>query len=408
MHVAVVRHPAVVPEIRRQSRTLRQPSEVDPLLGQHLPGTPAHRPVHTPVRHAVAPLEGLPVQVRVVREADAGPQVAAHILDPALHLALRLCPIRLAHPQLESDAQRQVQHPPVPLRTPVRIPAQHHHLRVVIQAPPRRPAEVFERVDVALHEARHVRTPDELDVDRSRPAQHHHERPEPVLASVCADVAEAPPVHLRLLAGLRLEPHRRAGLSTTAWRHVGLQDRIPPVVAPFTQLPVQHDAVVQTLPQPAVDVAGVGVQLGRPRRSLLRLRHSRRPQILAHRVPGDAQLPCDPADRMPLTPHLVQVFHRPTFQQRSPPRQSAGRMLLLRGGSIPFRHHGVIFKPSLTLGWPSGRASPFGGAFPFQTDQVMVGVLSVVASRRTRDPPGLGPRRHRGPSLSSQTWRRRG
>ena len=41
MHVAVVRHSAVVPEIRRHRRTLRQPSEVDPLLGQHLPGTPA-------------------------------------------------------------------------------------------------------------------------------------------------------------------------------------------------------------------------------------------------------------------------------------------------------------------------------------------------------------------------------
>ena len=76
-----------------------------------------------------------------------------------------------------------------------------------------------------------------------------------------------------------------------------------------------------------------------------------------------------PADRMPLTPHLVQVFHRPTFQQRSPPLQSAGRMLLLRGGSIPFRHHWVIFKPSLT--WEhfsccqdSARASEYPGHIP--------------------------------------------
>jgi len=37
--------------------------------------------------------------------------------------------------------------------------APHHHLRVVIQAPPRHTAEVFERADVTLNEDRHVLTP---------------------------------------------------------------------------------------------------------------------------------------------------------------------------------------------------------------------------------------------------------
>ena len=309
MHVAVMRHPAVVPEIRRQRRTLRQPAEVDPLLGQHLPGTPARRPVHAPVGHTVAPLESLPVQVRVVRETDAGPQVAAHILDPALHLPLGLGPIRLAHPQLEADAQRQVQHSPVPLRTPVCITAQHHHLGVVVQAPPRHAAEVVERIDVALHEARYVRTPYELNVDRSRPAQHHHEGPEPVPAAVSPNVVEAPPVHLCLFAGLRLEPHRRPGLAATTWRYVSLQDRIPPVVPPFTQLPVQHDAVLQSFPQATFDVRHVRVQLRGTPTPWPGPHRLRSVQIPPHRVPCDIQLSRNPPDRTARPFHLVDLFH---------------------------------------------------------------------------------------------------
>lgn len=60
------------------------------------------------------------------------------------------------------------------------------------------------------------------------------------------------------------------------------------------------------------------------------------------------ETPEEPADRMPLTPHLVQVFHRPTFQQLTPPVQVSRGDVLLRGGSIPFRHWWVIIKPALT------------------------------------------------------------
>ena len=62
-----------------------------PLLVQHLPRYPVSRAVHPGVRHHVAPLQGLPVRVGVVGEAQAGPHVAPYVLHPALDLALGLC-----------------------------------------------------------------------------------------------------------------------------------------------------------------------------------------------------------------------------------------------------------------------------------------------------------------------------
>ena len=60
-------------------------------------------------------------------------------------------------------------------------------------------------------------------------------------------------------------------------------------VSPGPQFPQQHDAVLQPLSQPPVDVLGVGVQLRSPWRPRLGVHRLRRVQILEHRVAGKAQ-----------------------------------------------------------------------------------------------------------------------
>ena len=53
---------------------------------------PVSRAMHSGVGHRVAPLQGLTVQIGVVGEAQAGPQVAPDVLHPALNLPLVWAP----------------------------------------------------------------------------------------------------------------------------------------------------------------------------------------------------------------------------------------------------------------------------------------------------------------------------
>ena len=221
--------------------------------------------MHPPVGHAVAPLQPLAVQIGVIGEPDAGPDVALDVLHPALHFSLRLRPVGLAQSRLEAHPLGEVRHPPVPHRPGLLVTAQGHHLGVVAEAPPRRPAQVLEGVHVTLDEGGGVRSPDQLHVAGPRPAQRHHEHPDAAALAIFAEAAQAAPVHLGLPAGSGLETHRGIRLPPSpARRHVGLQNGVAAVIASGPQLPVHHNAVLQSFRHPPAHVFRVGVKLGRP------------------------------------------------------------------------------------------------------------------------------------------------
>ena len=154
----------LLPEIGRQCIPAGQLPQLWPLLGQHLAGDPVGRPVNPPVGHRVAPLQSLAVEVGVVGEAYARPHVAPDVLHPALDLSLGLGPVGLAQTKLEAHPQGEVQHPFVPHRPLLLVPAQGDHLGVVVEAAPRHSAQVLEGVDVALDEGGGVRPPDQPKV----------------------------------------------------------------------------------------------------------------------------------------------------------------------------------------------------------------------------------------------------
>ena len=174
---AVPGHLAVLPEVRRQGGPSGKLPQVGTFLPQHLPRHPVRRPVHPPVGHAVAPLQSLAIEVGVVGETHAGPHVAPHILDPALHLSLGLGPVGAAQPYLEAHPHGEVQHPAVPLHLAVFVPSQRHHLGIVVKAAAGYAAQVLVVIDVALDEGGRVRPSDQLYVAGTRPPQCHHEYP---------------------------------------------------------------------------------------------------------------------------------------------------------------------------------------------------------------------------------------
>ena len=152
---------------------------------------------------------------RVVGEAYAWPQVAPHVLHPALDLPLGLGPVGLTLPGLKADPQGEVQHPPVPYRPVLLVPAQGDHLGVVVQTAAGHAAQVLESIRVALDGGGGVRLADQFHVAGPGPTQGHHEHPDAALFAIPADVGQAAPVHLGLFTGPRLE--------TASWpRAVGL------------------------------------------------------------------------------------------------------------------------------------------------------------------------------------------
>ena len=230
--------------------------------------------MHPGIGHRVTPLQSLPVEIGIVGEAKAGPQVETDVLDPAFDFPLGLGTVRLAQLQLKAQPQGEVQHPQVPRHLAVLVLAQGHHLGVVIQAAPRHASQVLEGVYVALDEAGRVRPPAELHVTGPGPDQGYNEDPDPALLPVGPRVAQAAPVHLGLSPRLRLNAHGRFRLTTlTPGLRVGQQAAVAPIVALAPNLPLQHHAVLQTLSHPPVYVLGVGGQLRSPQQS--RLRHYR-------------------------------------------------------------------------------------------------------------------------------------
>ena len=307
---AVPRHQPVFPQVGRQPASLRQLPQMRLFLGQHLRGRTSRGSMGPPVGDAVAPLQGLSVQVGIIGEAQAGPQVATHVLHPALHLALGLGPVGLAQAQLKAQPQGEVQHPPVPLGTALLIPAQGHHLGVVIETAPGHPAKVFKGIDVALDEAGRVRPLYKFHVDGSRPAEHHHEGPHLPLATLFVHVAEASPVHLGLFPCRCLKSHRGLRLAATAaGSHVIRHRAIAAFIPHATDLPQQHSAILQPLGNSVVNVVGVWVQPGAPQGPRLRCQRLRRVQVLEHRITGQSQPLGYRTGRITPSLQFVDLFH---------------------------------------------------------------------------------------------------
>lgn len=209
MDESVPAHLAIFPQKRRQPLRSGNGLEVHPFHLQPVDGSFLGGAVHPDVGDGVDPGLHLPVQVRVIHEARRGPEVAPEVLDPALHPPLGLSPVRPAEPDVEPHPQGEVQEAFVPHRQPALVPAQDHHLGVVVQTVAWDAAQPGEGVDVAADEGVNIRPADELHIDRPRPTQHHHEGPDPARRALRRPVSEQAEVHLDLLAGPGLETDRR-------------------------------------------------------------------------------------------------------------------------------------------------------------------------------------------------------
>ena len=107
-----------------QGTPYQEPLPVDVAVSAHLPLLPQGsgqpepfrqgqqglrmmpcRPMCPPTGYTIAPLQGLPVQVGRVGEANTGLLIAPGVPDPALHLAIGLGMEGQAQPKLESHPQ---------------------------------------------------------------------------------------------------------------------------------------------------------------------------------------------------------------------------------------------------------------------------------------------------------------
>jgi len=97
---------------------------------------------------------------------------------------------------------------------------------------------MLEGVQVAADKARHIGSPDELDIEQPRPSQHHDEAPIPVPLAVRGEKRKVPEVDLGLLARRGLEAHRCLHGAAQAKRaHVVLQHRVAARVALRAKVP---------------------------------------------------------------------------------------------------------------------------------------------------------------------------
>ena len=103
--VAVLAHSTLLPQVGGQPKPFRQGQKVLSLLDQQGIRPLPCRPMPQPTGYTIAPLQGLPVQVGRVREANTGPHIAPGVPDPALHIAIGLGREGQVQPQLETHPQ---------------------------------------------------------------------------------------------------------------------------------------------------------------------------------------------------------------------------------------------------------------------------------------------------------------
>ena len=87
--VSVLAHSTLLPQVGDQPGPFRQGQQVLSLLDQQGLRMMPCRAMYPPTGYTVAPLQGLPVQVCRVGEANTGPLIAPGVPDPALNLLRR-------------------------------------------------------------------------------------------------------------------------------------------------------------------------------------------------------------------------------------------------------------------------------------------------------------------------------
>ena len=103
--VAVLAHSTLLPQVGGQPGPFRQGQQVLSLQDQQCLRLLPCRPMCPLAGYTVALLQGLPVQVGRVGEANTGPHIAPGVPDPALHLAIGLGMEGQAQPKLETHPQ---------------------------------------------------------------------------------------------------------------------------------------------------------------------------------------------------------------------------------------------------------------------------------------------------------------
>src|SRR4051794_25746319 len=117
---------------------------------------------------------------------------------------------------------------------------EHDRAQVVGLDDARYPAEVFERVDVAVQEAGEGLVEEKLHVQAPRVAQDHDKGAKTALGATHGDLAEVGPVDLRRLARKGLEPREDLALARTQSPHHAAQLHGAARKAPLAEHPVQH------------------------------------------------------------------------------------------------------------------------------------------------------------------------
>ncbi len=96
---------------------------------------------------------------------------------------------------------------------------QDHALEIVVDDPARHTREEFEGAAVHATESLHLLVEGEIDEESARPGQNHGKDGKPALGAADAEVAEAAPVHLGLLASIGF--NAQIGPAWARWPDLG-------------------------------------------------------------------------------------------------------------------------------------------------------------------------------------------
>ena len=294
------------------------------------------------------PMVELGVQMPQVFELAGEEEVLAHVAKRALHLPLGLRPIRCAHARTEPVVRGHVEQRRVVADLTLIVFAEHDRLHPVVEHLARYACELREGRHVAAHHGLEVRTHHEAPEQIPAVPEHHREQPHHLhllglLGLLGEHHLELREIHLRLLAGRRLEPMLEPRRLARAYRrdevrHCGTSSLIPQI-ANLTQQP--HRAELRALRQPPPQVGAIRIEFLRPWRP--------RPvpgllyavlQVPAYGLAVHTHAPSDLADRQSLFSELMDHEYSLEPEHLGPPLPEHGRhrpSALIDGQPAPHR-----------------------------------------------------------------------
>ena len=182
-----------------------------------LGGTLARGGVDALVGGLVAPRGGLRAHVLERREPASVEEREPPYLMARLDLPLRLGVADGGRGDLEEVVPGEGEEPRVELHRGADV-VQDNAFEVVVEDLLGDAAEELERAAVHEGEGLHALVEGEVEEEGARPGQDHHEGAERALGGAHAHVTEAPPIDLRLLAGLDLDA--QVGLPAARGAHL--------------------------------------------------------------------------------------------------------------------------------------------------------------------------------------------